>query len=228
MRTFLILAPLRSCTERPGRLTFSPGFPSVHPGQLTGRRTIRPSTDSSRRVHSRAKSYFAHRPRGATPEVTFRPRGFTPPRRLSPHRNPRACCIPLPVLGFAGFPPWRRRPKVGGARAFSPRRTHTPRRNPRVTAAPRHRGRCPLAVRHRASRALAPPHCWVGVCTWVGRGASASRPCSITGSRHRSAPLLVRASRSFLGFVPLQGPSRWLEILLPPSLSAVTPRGFRR
>jgi len=34
MRTFLVFAPLRSCTDRPGRMTFSPGFPSAHPGQL--------------------------------------------------------------------------------------------------------------------------------------------------------------------------------------------------
>jgi len=34
MRTFLVLAPLRSCTDRPGRMTFSPGFPSAFSGQL--------------------------------------------------------------------------------------------------------------------------------------------------------------------------------------------------
>jgi hypothetical protein len=34
---------------------------------------------------------------------SFRPRGFAPPRRFPPQRSVRACCIPLPVLGFVAF-----------------------------------------------------------------------------------------------------------------------------
>jgi hypothetical protein len=58
------------------------------------------------------------------------------------------------------------------------------------------------------------------VCRGGGHGASALRPCSITGSRKHTAALLMRKNRSFLGFVPLQGPSRWPEIPLPPSPQA--------
>jgi hypothetical protein len=38
----------------------------------------------------------------------FRPRGFSPPRRFPPRRNVRACCIPLPILGFTAFPAFDR------------------------------------------------------------------------------------------------------------------------
>ena len=62
-----------------------------------------------------------------------RPRGFAPPRRFFRPRKSRACCIPLPILGFAAF----------GAQMRSPRDAfRTPRRIPSPTAAPRHRGRC--------------------------------------------------------------------------------------
>jgi hypothetical protein len=46
---------------------------------------------------------------GSTSVVPFRPRRFARPRRLSPPAGSRACCIPLPVLGFAAFlcPPTR-------------------------------------------------------------------------------------------------------------------------
>jgi hypothetical protein len=33
----------------------------------------------------------------------FRPRGFAPPRRFSPGRGSRACCIPVPDMGFVPF-----------------------------------------------------------------------------------------------------------------------------
>jgi hypothetical protein len=37
--------------------------------------------------------------------VSFRPRGFAPPRRLSPVTGSRACCIPVPDVRFAAFRP---------------------------------------------------------------------------------------------------------------------------
>jgi len=67
-----------------------------------------PLRDASRevtvRVHSRMGSkLLILRLRDANPEVMFRPRGFAPPRRLSPRDGSRACCIPLPILGFVSF-----------------------------------------------------------------------------------------------------------------------------
>jgi hypothetical protein len=36
-------------------------------------------------------------------EVTFRPRGFAPPRRFSPRNGSQVCCTLQPALGFAAF-----------------------------------------------------------------------------------------------------------------------------
>jgi hypothetical protein len=50
--------------------------------------------------------------------LSFRPRGFAPPRRFAPREGPRACCIPLPVLGFAALPSaCSLRPDIDTARA---------------------------------------------------------------------------------------------------------------
>jgi len=226
MRTFLIFAPLRSCTDRPGQMTFSPGFPSAHPGQLDRKTHHSPlhrhlaTRPLPREELPRASASGSH-PRSHVPSAWFHTTSTA-----SSASQSAGLLHPAAGPGVRGFPPLRRRPKVGGARASSPRRTHTPRRNPRMTAAPRHRGRCPPAVHHRASPGLAPHHCWGDVYTGAGRGASTSRPCSITGSRSRTAPLLARTIRSFLGFVPLQGPSRWLEIPLLPPHQARHPEGI--
>jgi hypothetical protein len=97
-----------------------------------------PRADLSRHTLRRSR---CHRAR------TFRPRGFSPPRRFSPREDPRACCIPLPVLGFEPFPAscdLIRRPGPHWrfpTRGFAPSEgLHSP------AAAPRHRGRCPHAV----------------------------------------------------------------------------------
>jgi hypothetical protein len=82
---------------------------------------------------------------------SFRPRGFSPPRRFPPHTGPRACCIPQParvrrVSGAIGAGPVPQRPKPSTERwrtsePSSPRRGFTPfeecpRRQP-VPASPR-------------------------------------------------------------------------------------------
>jgi hypothetical protein len=57
-------------------------------------------------VHSPESTLLPTRfgPEAACLGIPFRPRGFTPPRRLPPLGRSRACCIPLPVMGFAAFP----------------------------------------------------------------------------------------------------------------------------
>jgi hypothetical protein len=62
-------------------------------------------------------------------EILFRPRGFAPPRRVPPRAELRACCIPLPILGFAAFPgrPCHCRSRDSGA-DLSRSAFHTPRR----------------------------------------------------------------------------------------------------
>ena len=50
-------------------------------------------------------------------EIVFRPRGFSPPRRLAPDRRREHCCSSLPTLGFTTFPATDRlhRPSPEGA-----------------------------------------------------------------------------------------------------------------
>jgi hypothetical protein len=60
------------------------------------RRTVRASTPG----HGTSPSPSAS---GCHPEVPFRPRGFSPPRRVSPRSGSQACCILQPTLGFAAF-----------------------------------------------------------------------------------------------------------------------------
>jgi hypothetical protein len=85
-----------------------------------------------------------HRTDGATRQFSFRPRGFTPPRRFAPHNGARVCCTPQPARGSPRFGPScpRRRPRAtAGGRGPSPRRgSHPsksfPRQQPyRITAA---------------------------------------------------------------------------------------------
>jgi hypothetical protein len=59
---------------------------------------------SVRSVHSRSRIETRDlRPPRATERVSFRPRGFSPPRRFSPERRREHCCSPLPTLGFTVF-----------------------------------------------------------------------------------------------------------------------------
>jgi hypothetical protein len=63
-----------------------------------------PSCEGPMRVHSRPRTEARHlRLSDANPKVMFRPRGFSPPRRVSPRKGSQACCILQPTLGFATF-----------------------------------------------------------------------------------------------------------------------------
>jgi hypothetical protein len=60
---------------------------------------------SVRSVHSqpRIETRDLRLPR-ATERVSFRPRGFSPPRRLSPDRRRERYCSSQPTMGFTVFP----------------------------------------------------------------------------------------------------------------------------
>jgi len=80
--------------------------------------------------------------------ILFRPCGFSPLRRLPPPRairapsrssmesrhaqRSRACCIPLPILGFTAFPAPSAR--IGSRRIDPSRRSRSPQRDPRANA----------------------------------------------------------------------------------------------
>jgi hypothetical protein len=87
-------------------------------------------------------------------EVLFRPRGFSPPRRVSPLVKFRACCIPVPegVRRVSAAPP-PREPHTTEVMTGSSRRTRFPatpfaplEEVPPLAAASHHCDRCPLAV----------------------------------------------------------------------------------
>jgi hypothetical protein len=75
--------------DRPGALPSTPACagPFGHPSVSTSR------------------SIAAASVRRLRPPDVFRPRGFAPPRRFSPPMDSRACCIPLPIVGFDVFRP---------------------------------------------------------------------------------------------------------------------------
>jgi len=86
---------------------------------------LAPSSTRRFGVHSRRHCCRLRR-RGSHPRRTFRPRGFAPPRRLPPPERSRACCIPLPILGFAAFP--TRSPRFRADRRLPRDALRTPRR----------------------------------------------------------------------------------------------------
>jgi len=99
--TFLLPGPAHAGLLSWGR-TGRPGFPErLAPSPLRQlctflRRTVArplPAVDRSSPLSAS----------GCHPEVLFRPRGISPPRRLSPRNDSQACCILQPTLGFATF-----------------------------------------------------------------------------------------------------------------------------
>jgi len=101
-------------------------------------------------------------PGSTRPWIPFRHRGFAPPRRFSPPSAPkrmdlavresRACCIPLPIVGFIAF---RGSPAVASRMVRSSRRLHPSKDSPRAQPVRVSTACCPLAVGRVAL--LAPP-----------------------------------------------------------------------
>jgi hypothetical protein len=52
---------------------------------------------------STPRSRSLHRSSDTNRQIPFRPRGFSPPRQLSPCIELRAYCVPLPAMGFDTF-----------------------------------------------------------------------------------------------------------------------------
>jgi hypothetical protein len=120
----------------------------------------------------------SHRPKPAsfrcchTPNM-FRPRGFSPPRRFTPHPRSQACCILIPEgvrrvstrgLRLPRLPdPKTRDPSHPVIRVLSRNAFHTPRRSPPTCSSlpcdsfrSHHCDRCLLAVVPSAARWIAP------------------------------------------------------------------------
>jgi hypothetical protein len=120
----------------------------------------------------------------------------------------RACCIPLPTMGFVAvpLPLWPRANPV--SQRQRPHDATTPRRSPHPTAVPRHRGRTPLAVPPCAhSTEVEPAHCrrLQGLAPSHAPDLPARLPCltdpllpglfSPSRSRHSRCPPFPRGER---------------------------------
>jgi len=138
---------------------------------------------------------------------------------VSSARRSRACCIPLPVMGFVAFlepdsrsPTWqarsRREDRIPPRDALS----HPP-KAPSIAAVPRHRGRCPLAVGRQYRSAPRPSPLPAPSLELHETGASTSRRCSAVECRHRAIVADRLVPCPSMGFVPLRGPSRRTQAL---------------
>jgi len=124
-----------------------------------------PPSTCLRCVHSHRRCRQL-RPLGCHPRDSFRPRGFSPPRRFPPQRRSRACCIPQPTMGFVAFRASgaAARQAGGGRREALPATLFVPLEEfPSPAAAPCHHGRCLPAVTIRRPagapvRRSGPPH----------------------------------------------------------------------
>lgn len=125
-------APLRSSFLLPGSadadlLSWGWTGRSGHPERLAPRPSVSfaPSFEGPWRVHSQRQIEIDRfRPPDANPEVTFRPRGISPPRRFSPRYDSQACCILQPTLGFVSFH------ATGRSQPRSSRRDHPSKESP--------------------------------------------------------------------------------------------------
>jgi len=146
--------------------------------------------------------------------IPFRPRGFAPPRRLPPPGGRGLVASRCQSWGSSRFllPSSRtirctRQRCFGGAGAF-PATPFTPLEEfPSTAAAPHHCGRCPRAVPSDPSELSPVVPLPVPQLRAQLEGGSTSRRCSAVESvtpPDRCQPL---DALSFLGFVPLRGPS---------------------
>jgi hypothetical protein len=160
-RTLGSWLPYRVLTCRPGRITDLLSWDSSRRTDLRthdsrrGLDLLDLAANSIRRSSGVVTPLHRHPFRASTPPIAiaddrfgpgatclgilFRPRGFAPPRRLPPLGRSRACCIPLPVMGFVAFPALgfptasRQVPKdrvlSAGVPMHSPRRCSHPSKN---------------------------------------------------------------------------------------------------
>jgi hypothetical protein len=114
-----VFAPLQSFADLP-RSVLRPSSLGIRPVQCRCEHrcpSVRCPTRSPLHRHAPWRPLPARRrafgPGSTRPRIPFRPRGFAPPRRFSPPSAPkrvdlsvresRACCIPLPIVGFIAF-----------------------------------------------------------------------------------------------------------------------------
>jgi hypothetical protein len=91
---------LRSARIEPGCSLAAAASPGLRPRSVP---LFRPARDRPLPPHdTRPRGFGRWLPHH---RVTFRPRGFAPPRRVPPVFGVRACCIPVPDVRFVAFRP---------------------------------------------------------------------------------------------------------------------------
>jgi len=169
----------------------------------------------------------------------FRPCGFSPLRRFTPHAS-LGSIAPRNRTGFAAFPnelPSNGRPKptTDGSASLFPATRFTPLEEyPSSVAVPRHRGRCPLAVLSPSDRpsaeALEPT---VSVCRQVVASAflSLRRSLGLSWRLRRRAPRVAgraEARAALAGHIPTWLPGKRSPSLASPSAEADGPSPLHR
>jgi hypothetical protein len=167
--------------------------------------TCRPSVHS----HTVSPPYFGFE---LPIRTMFRPRGFAPPRRFPPLGGSQACCILLPILGFAVFPaPCRHHHyrSSGWIDRHVPRRrvSYPPKDSPHLQPRCVTTAVASLPFFLRFVRAAPPFRCQNRAYSRTPRRSSTSRRFSADESVTSSRRCQRSDALSFLGFVPLQGPS---------------------
>jgi len=111
-------------------------------------------------------------------DIPFRPRGFAPPRRFSPRDGSRACCIPLPTMGFVPFPALQSEDLPVSRNVYHPSKN-----SPDPPWAPRSPGAlAPLMF------LLVPPYLHTAAVASRGAEMRARRACHLRGFFRRIGP----------------------------------------
>jgi hypothetical protein len=168
---------------------------------------------------------------GANHQLTFRPRGFSPPRRLTPCTFLRACCIPLPIMGFDAFRTAHARAEARSLDTRSNTAGYPSKSSPPTVAVPHHCGLLPSCRCHRPPDTL--QRVLVSEVTHLSdlqTSHSTSGLYSTVGVRCDHPLLPAVAARSFHGLYSLRGQYTFRSIpvesgTLTRRLRAGRPRG---
>jgi hypothetical protein len=166
-------------------------------------------------VYSRDGGLPSLRPRGFHPRSPVPPLWFLTTSTVSSAARVAGLLHPAADPGVHRVSAQCTWSKTRSLQRFPAMQVRTPRRNPRRQ--PRHIAVSVAPLPFSPDRRLVSTGSIAGTGSFEvgGPGASASRPCSVVESGVGRLPLPACVTRSFLGFVPLQGPSRQSEILSP-------------
>jgi hypothetical protein len=141
---------------------------------------------------------------GANRRVSFRPRGFSPPRRFAPHTTAQVYCTLQPVLGFVAFQASRAPTTSRLHRAGRPGHAEPFEEFPSSTAVPCHHGLGLLGVAPDAAPASG-QHRWrVRAPPQLGSSSLPRQAATSPDARRCARRLSARGLRCGLGLRTVQ------------------------